>query len=47
MLFLDMLVIKFRAIRWCKEADRFYSHTLAVNIITTSTTVNAEIASNT
>jgi hypothetical protein len=47
MLFLEMLAIEFGAIRWRKEVDRFYSHTLADDVITTSTIVNAKIALNT
>jgi hypothetical protein len=47
MLLLKMLAIEFGAVRWHKEADRFYLHTLAADVITTSTTVNAKIALNT
>jgi hypothetical protein len=46
MLLLKMLTIEFKAIRWHKEANRFYSHMLAANVITTSTTINAKIALN-
>jgi hypothetical protein len=47
MLLLEMLAIEFEAIRWRKEVDRFYSHTLAADVITTLTTVNAKIALDT
>jgi hypothetical protein len=47
MLFLEMLAIEFGVVRWCKEVDRFYSHTLATDVITISTIVNAKIALNT
>ncbi len=41
MLLLEMLAIKSGAVRWHKEANRFCSHMLAADVITTSTTVNA------
>jgi hypothetical protein len=47
MLLFEMLAIEFGAVRWRKEADRFCSHTLATDVITTSTIVNAKIALNT
>jgi hypothetical protein len=47
MLLFKMLAIKFDVVRWRKEVDRFCSHTLAADVITTSTIVNAKIALNT
>jgi len=47
MLLLEMLVIEFGAVRWRREANRFYSHTLAIDVITTSTIINAKVALNT
>jgi hypothetical protein len=47
MLLLEMLTIEFGVVRWHKEADRFYSHMLAIDVITTSTIVNVKIALNT